>query len=318
MGYQREALTPEFERDILIPEAMTLIVARRATVSASIISAATRMSAIEHADPAQHHLAMEVQHFESEIANRYEIEVRTLEHKKGHKPKAQLPAPIRPVNTARTVTQALTPPAEIGGGGYFPSAPKPIRMPSRPDDFPSALWPTAVMILSKLIERFPNQNHLRELCEHAVSEITPLYSEAVETGKMKPGALLNDRSGMEVIGSWARLNCENMAVIPAWLMRSNLDDPRRIPYLLVWKDQRDGRIMEAVRLACFIACGREGNGYVELKRTDGSTTILRIVWRMLPHKGGRAHLLLCPHCDRPRRHVDAAGNGIAFRDGRTE
>jgi hypothetical protein len=29
-----------------------------------------------------------------------------------------------------------------------------------------------------------------------------------------------------------------MPVIPAWLVRSNLNDPRRVPYLLVWKDER--------------------------------------------------------------------------------
>jgi len=28
---------------------------------------------------------------------------------------------------------------------------------------------------------------------------------------------------------WARLNCENMAVIPTWIVRSNFDDPRKIP-----------------------------------------------------------------------------------------
>jgi hypothetical protein len=94
-----------------------------------------------------------------------------------------------------------------------------------------------------------------------------------------------------------------MPVIPTSLVRSNLNDPRRIPYLLVWKDERDGRIMEAVRLACFFAYGIEGNGYVELKRTDGSVTILQIVWRTLPSNGGRALFLLCPHCDTPRRFV---------------
>ena len=31
------------------------------------------------------------------------------------------------------------------------------------------------------------------------------------------------------IGSWARLNCENMPVIPAWLVRSNLDVWRTLP-----------------------------------------------------------------------------------------
>jgi hypothetical protein len=106
------------------------------------------------------------------------------------------------------------------------------------------------------------------------------------------------------IGSWARLNCENMPVIPAWLVRSNLNDPRNIPYLLVWKDERhDGKIMEAVRLAHFIACGREANDCVELKRTDGSATVLRIVWRSLPRNGGRALLLECPQCGILRRHV---------------
>jgi hypothetical protein len=101
------------------------------------------------------------------------------------------------------------------------------------------------------------------------------------------------------IGSWARLNCEDMPVIPAWLVRSNLNDPRAISYLLVWKDERHGgEIKEAVRLT--------HGGFsdlVELKRTDESTTVLRIVWRMLPRNGGRALFLLCPHCDTPRRNV---------------
>src|SRR5258708_1664510 len=95
-----------------------------------------------------------------------------------------------------------------------------------------------------------------------------------------------------------------MPVIPAWLVRSNLDDPRPNTYPVVWKDDRhDGKIMEAVRLAHFIACGREANDYVELKRTDESTTTLRIVWRMLPRNRGRALFLFCPHCETPRRHV---------------
>jgi len=45
-------------------------------------------------------------------------------------------------------------------------------------------------------------------------------------------------------------------------VRANLDDPRKIPYLLVWKDERechgtayrlyDGEIKEAVRLTCHV------------------------------------------------------------------
>ena len=107
-------------------------------------------------------------------------------------------------------------------------------------------------------------------------------------------------------GSWARLNCENIPVIPAWLVRSSLNDPRRIPYLLVWKDERhSGEIKEAVRLARYVepSNSRVTDNYIELKRTDGSLTLLRIVWRMLPRNGGRALLLVCSYCNTPRRYV---------------
>lgn len=112
------------------------------------------------------------------------------------------------------------------------------------------------------------------------------------------------------IGSWARLNCEEMPVISARIVRANLDDPRKIPCLLIWKDERhDGRIMEAVRLArqrpfdCVELNQADSHEYVELKRTNGSTTILQIVWRALPRNGGRALFLLCPYCNTPRRFV---------------
>src|SRR6266478_9709370 len=97
-----------------------------------------------------------------------------------------------------------------------------------------------------------------------------------------------------------------MPVIPAWIVLSNLNDPRKIPYLLVWKDERYGdEIKEAVRLARYVEpnTSHVTDDYVVLKRTDGSATVLRIVWRMLPRNGGRALFLLCPHCNTPRRHV---------------
>ena len=108
------------------------------------------------------------------------------------------------------------------------------------------------------------------------------------------------------IGSWARLNCEYMPVIPAWLVRSNLNDPRRIPYLLIWKDERhDGEIKEVVRLARYVepSNSRVAESFVEIKRIDGSTTVLCVVWRPLPRNGGRALFLFCPNCQTPRRHV---------------
>ena len=106
------------------------------------------------------------------------------------------------------------------------------------------------------------------------------------------------------IGFWARLNCEEMPVIPAWIVRSNLYDPRRIPYLLVWKDERDGEIKEAVRLSCHIDPRDPVLAqHVELKRTNGSITVLRIVWRTLPRNGGCALFLVCPRCGRLCRFV---------------
>ncbi|HEV3483011.1 MAG TPA: hypothetical protein VGR97_11875 [Candidatus Acidoferrales bacterium] len=92
-------------------------------------------------------------------------------------------------------TKAPKPPTEMGGRGVAYS-PKPLRMPSRPDDFPGDLWPRAVVILAKAVERFRDENHLTELCEHVVEKMTPLYCEAVETGKVKAHAVLDDRSGM--------------------------------------------------------------------------------------------------------------------------
>jgi hypothetical protein len=108
------------------------------------------------------------------------------------------------------------------------------------------------------------------------------------------------------IGYWARLNCENMPVIPAWLVRGHLNDPRQIPYLLIWKDERhDGEIKEAVRLGRYFDPHDPHAAYnhVELKRTDGSVTVLRFVWRALPRNGGRTLLMFCSYCNTPRRHV---------------
>jgi hypothetical protein len=96
-----------------------------------------------------------------------------------------------------------------------------------------------------------------------------------------------------------------MPVIPAGIARSNLEDPRKIPYLLVWRDERNGKIKEAVRLTRHVDShdSQATDNFVELKRTDGSLTILRFVWRMLPRNGGRALLLICSYCKTPRRHV---------------
>jgi hypothetical protein len=121
------------------------------------------------------------------------------------------------------------------------------------------------------------------------------------------------------LGFWARLNCENMPVIPAWLVRRCLEDPRRIPYLLVWKDERhDGEIKDAVRLARYVDPHNSSaeRNHVELKRTDGSATVLRIAWRMLQRNGGPC--CWSAHTATPRVVMFTDGNGIVLQAGQTE
>jgi hypothetical protein len=84
------------------------------------------------------------------------------------------------------------------------------------------------------------------------------------------------RSDGHFLGFRARKNRENMPVIPAWIVRRNLNDPRRIPYLLIWKDEiHGGGIKEAVRLARYDDPHdpHRSNNHVELKRSDGSTEL---------------------------------------------
>jgi hypothetical protein len=97
-------------------------------------------------------------------------------------------------------------------------------------------------------------------------------------------------------------------------------------YLLVWKREIDGKIMEAVRLArcvgpphgcCNHLLGPDGLcGRVEVKRPDGSATTLRADWQILLRNGGRVLFLFCP----AKRAVvkSTGGNGIISRVGRTE
>ncbi|HTF25208.1 MAG TPA: helix-turn-helix transcriptional regulator [Candidatus Limnocylindria bacterium] len=77
---QGESITPDFVREILVPEAITAIGAR-AGVTTSCVD---RTAAQTHEDPyaARHHLAMEVDRLKAKVANRYETEARELEYQK--------------------------------------------------------------------------------------------------------------------------------------------------------------------------------------------------------------------------------------------
>src|ERR1035441_6134498 len=107
-----------------------------------------------------------------------------------------------------------------------------------------------------------------------------------------------------------RVNCEQVPMLPARAIRQVLDDPRKIPYLLVWKDWKRGKVTEAVRVIARSAGGPlPCTDKVELKRTDGSVVVLCLVWRRLPRGNGRTLLFSCPNCSRQCRALYGAKVG---------
>lgn len=98
-----------------------------------------------------------------------------------------------------------------------------------------------------------------------------------------------------------RVNCESVPLLPAWAVRWVLDDPRKIPYLFVWKSPWTGEVKEATRVTRYTpAPPFWSDDLVEVKRTDGGVSILRFVWRELPRNRGRSLLLTCWFCMTPR------------------
>ena len=94
-----------------------------------------------------------------------------------------------------------------------------------------------------------------------------------------------------------------MPLLPARIVQLVLDDPRKIPYLLVWRSPQDRMVKEAVRidrergqLAPF-----DLTGWVEIKRPDGTRSVFRAIEREMPRNGGKLQLLACPSCGHPRR-----------------
>ena len=110
-----------------------------------------------------------------------------------------------------------------------------------------------------------------------------------------------------------RVNCEQVPVLPAWVVAQVFDDPEETPYLLVWKDSA-GTVQECVHIAAHDSAVRIATtelriwperdvetGEVEIKRDDGTTDIIRTLLRPLPRNGGSVRLLICPDCLTPRR-----------------
>jgi len=99
------------------------------------------------------------------------------------------------------------------------------------------------------------------------------------------------RSGGRFYGF--RINCERVPCLLAWTVRRIWDDPRRIPYLLIWRGSHDGKMKQAARITRgILGTGFPEYPFVEVKRTDGSIVNVCLVWRGQPH-GGDSLLLRC-------------------------
>lgn len=100
-----------------------------------------------------------------------------------------------------------------------------------------------------------------------------------------------------------RVNCENVPCLPVKVLTWMLDDPRNVPYLMIWMDQDRERILEAVRVMRFTEMEQDipWAKCVEIKRADGTKNWVLTIERPLPRNGGKARLVICPRCQHPRR-----------------
>lgn len=94
---QGETVTPEFIREVLVQQAMTLIAARVSTVKEGI----NQKHGVENPHAAQRHLAMEIRRLQGKVHEKYEIEVRTLGHQN---------APMRGLLKEKSLREASQPP----------------------------------------------------------------------------------------------------------------------------------------------------------------------------------------------------------------
>lgn len=100
-----------------------------------------------------------------------------------------------------------------------------------------------------------------------------------------------------------RVNCEYLPCLPAAVVAWVLNDPRHLPYLMVWRDDRSDEIVVAARVAACTEMDQEIEWArcVEIRRPGGSRNWILTTERPMPRNGGRDRLVICPRCQRPRR-----------------
>lgn len=101
--------------------------------------------------------------------------------------------------TVHRITRAPKPATSLSGTGGWTRRPESTEVPaSPPTNFPLDLWPQTNVILLEAREKFPYQTQTLELCKQVVSQMTPLFCQAVSEGKMNASAVqCEGRGGME-------------------------------------------------------------------------------------------------------------------------
>src|ERR1035437_932400 len=96
-----------------------------------------------------------------------------------------------------------------------------------------------------------------------------------------------------------RVNCENVPCLPVALLSWVLDDPRQLPYLLIWKEEGSDKLREAARVAsCNEPYSWKTNraDWVDIKRANGSQVWILTIERQMPRNRGKSRVVLCPSC----------------------
>jgi hypothetical protein len=94
-------------------------------------------------------------------------------------------------------------------------------------------------------------------------------------------------------------------MLPAAILRRVLDDPRKIPYLLVWNQASSATAQDAVRIARYSEPDTpdykfDWTGWLEVKRTTGARRLLHMIERPMPRNRGKSNFVICPECYKPR------------------
>lgn len=172
------AVTPEFIRNMVVPHVFTVIAARKGAIQHELDLRATRAGDHQRGG---HILVHQMNQLQGEVANQYEIEAIEISKKELQ---------------ARKLTQAPSPPRAVGGLGITLPCAKPTQIPPDfPTYFPKELKARTAVILAEAVRKFQYQTQTLELCKHVISEMIPLFCEAVTNGTMKASMTLEEGLG---------------------------------------------------------------------------------------------------------------------------